>query len=108
MSNDVKIQPSSSEAEDGVLGAILLDDTYANFEKAMAWVRKPDVFYYSDSKRVWKAMIQLYKDREPIDIITVTNKVKENNSSDPLGYYVSGLPDHALASNIETYARIIY
>ena len=106
--DDIKVQPSSSEAEDGVLGAILLDDTYENFERAVAWVRKPEVFYYEDSKRVWKSMVQLYKDREPIDIITVSNKVKENGTEEPLSYYVSGLPEQALKSNIESYARIIY
>ena len=106
--DDIKVQPSSSEAEDGVLGAILLDDTYENFERAVAGVRKPEVFYYEDSKRVWKSMVQLYKDREPIDIITVSNKVKENGTEEPLSYYVSGLPEQALKSNIESYARIIY
>ena len=80
--DDIKVQPSSSEAEDGVLGAILLDDTYENFERAVAWVRKPEVFYYEDSKRVWKSMVQLYN----FVIFCVTS----------------------VESNIESYARIIY
>ena len=105
---NLKAAPSSKNAEESVLGCILLDGVSV-YEKVAAWIRDEDAFYYKDNQVVWKAIKEIYKSGEPIDIITVTNKVKDTSPDETMGYFITGLPmEVATTANAEYHAKIIW
>ena len=62
MSGDkIKELPSSSEAEQALLGCIIQGGEREQ-EIAMAWIRDNNAFYTTDNKHIWKSMSELYKD----------------------------------------------
>jgi len=105
---NLKAAPSSKNAEESVLGCILLDGVSV-YEKVAAWIRDEDAFYYKDNQVVWKAIKEIYKSGEPIDVITVTNKVKDTSPDETMGYFITGLPmEVATTANAEYHAKIIW
>ena len=103
----IKVLPSSTQAEQAVLGCIIQGGEREH-EIAMAWIRNDDAFYTIENKNIWKSMAELYKDGVEIDIITLTNKVKDMHG-DSKAYYISGLTESFTSkSNIENYAKIIW
>jgi len=105
--NTIKQLPSSPEAEQALLGCII-EGGEREQEIAMAWIRKSEAFYTTDNKHIWKSMSDLYKEGVEIDIITLTNKVKDIYG-DSQAYYISGLTESFTStSNVENYARIVW
>tara|TARA_R110002073_G_scaffold288119_1_gene452865 strand:- start:19 stop:1353 length:1335 start_codon:yes stop_codon:yes gene_type:complete len=105
---NLKAAPSSKNAEESVLGCILLDGV-SIYEKVAAWIRDEDAFYYKDNQTVWKAIKEIYKSGEPIDVITVTNRVKDTSPDETMGYFITGLPmEIATTANAEYHAKIIW
>ena len=104
-----KPNPKSFEAEESLLGAILLKGRPI-YEKVAPWIRVDDAFYKPDNKKIWNVIVTLYKENSPIDIITVMEKSKSlYNGNNFSGYYLTGLPDKVPStSNVEQYARIIW
>ena len=108
MSGDkIKELPSSSDAEQALLGCIIQGGDREQ-EIAMAWIRDSDAFYTTDNKHIWKSMAELYKDGTEIDIITLTNKVKDVYG-DSKAFYISGLTESFISTaNVENYAKIVW
>lgn len=74
--------PHSLEAERTVLGALLLDP------EAIIKVSdflKPEDFYDPAHRQIFGVMFQLYNSHEPIDFVTVTNKLADNNAIQAIG-----------------------
>ncbi|MBC8299864.1 MAG: AAA family ATPase [Pelagibacterales bacterium] len=112
MSQDVKVYPKSKEAEEAVLGSILLEGS-SIFEKCNAWIRNDDAFYYKKNKIIWQMMTEMHREAEPIDIITVGERIKDakklNEATDLDLYYITGLPENVPSvSKAEYYAKIIW
>jgi len=107
MAKEIKIMPSASEAEQALLGCIIQGGEREQ-EIAMAWIRDDEAFYNFDNKRIWTSMAELYKDGVEIDVVTLTNKVKDMHG-DGKAYYITGLTESfASTANVENYARIIW
>ena len=107
MTDKMKVPPSSSEAEEALLGCII-EGSEREQEIAMAWVRNIDAFYVDDNKLLWESMLDLYKDGIEIDFITLSNKVKDMCGENK-AYYITGLTENIVGtSNVESYARIIW
>ena len=70
-----KPNPKSFEAEESLLGAILLKGRPI-YEKVAPWIRVDDAFYKPDNKKIWNVIVTLYKENSPIDIITVMENSK--------------------------------
>ena len=105
---DLKISPSSKDAEHAALGAILLEGE-SIFEKVKAWIRDDSAFYYLDNKKIWKAMNELYNEHKPIDLVTVNNKVKEIYPKSKIAYHSTILLDNCpSAANVDEYAKIVW
>jgi len=105
---NTKLAPSSKEAEESVLGCILLDGV-SIYEKVAAWIRDEEAFYYNDNKKVWKAIKEIYKAGECIDTITVADKVKDKNDGKGMAYFITGLiSEIATTANAEYHAKIIW
>ena len=104
----LKAAPSSKDAEESVLGSILLDGVSV-YEKVAAWIRDEDAFYYKDNKLIWKAIKEVYKASEPIDVITIADKVKDMNNGSGMSYFITGITNEIpTTANAEYHAKIIW
>lgn len=105
--NLTKLPPQNIEAEQSVLGALLID------EEAIIKVSDlitGDDFYKENHQLIFEAMFDLFAKREPIDILSLTNILKEKNQLEKIGgqaYLASLAGQVPTASNIVTYANII-
>lgn len=109
INGNMKMLPSAVDAEESVLGIVLLNGTVM-YEKVLPWIKDEKVFYGEDHQNIWKSCMVLYKHHQKIDTITVMNKLKEMKKEDSAsGYYLSGLTnDIATSSNVVTHAKIVY
>ena len=104
---DLKGQPQSIEAEEAVLGSMLT--TKEAVSKALQWL-KPNMFYKDAHIRIASCMVDLFEKGEPIDAISVVDKLKKKNELKGVGgaYYISGLAESVpTTANIEHYAKIV-
>ena len=107
MTKEIKVMPSAGEAEQALLGCIIQGGDREQ-EIAMAWIRDDEAFYNFDNKRIWTSMAELYKDGVDIDVVTLTNKVKDMHG-DGKAYYITGLTESFVSTaNVENYARIVW
>ena len=102
-----KLPPQALDLEESVLGALMLEkDALTD----VIDILKPDNFYKDANKEIYNAIIDLFNNSEPVDLLTVTNQLKKNGKLDFVGgaYYVTQLTTRVnSASNIEYHARII-
>lgn len=105
--SDLRVPPSSEEAERSVLGSVLIDN------ESMLGVSEflqPVHFYNDVHGKIFEAMLTLYQDRVPIDIVTVAEKLKELKYLKKIGgkAFLSRLAeDVPTSANVESYGRII-
>ncbi len=102
-----KLPPQHIEAEQSVLGGILIENYAVN--KVME-VLQPDDFYRESHSKIYKALIDLSERDEPADLITLTNELRNNGLLDSVGgaSYIASLIDSVpTAANIEYYAKIV-
>ena len=90
--NTRQLPPQNIEAEQAVLGTILLQD------KALIKIvdlLEPDDFYRDAHKIIFKAMVTLFEKREPHDLITVTGLLNDQNKLEDIGgaSYLASLTD---------------
>ena len=78
---DLKGQPQSIEAEEAVLGSMLT--TKEAVSKAMQWL-KPNMFYKEAHIRIASCMVDLFEKGDPIDAISVVDKLKKKNELKPI------------------------
>lgn len=102
-----KIPPHSVEAEKSVLGALLIDKDAVT---EVAEVLKPDMFYSTSNGLIFEAMTDLYENRDPIDVLTVSDKLKKGKNLVKVGgrAYLSSLSNEVpVAAHILKYAHIL-
>ena len=103
-----KVPPQNIEAEQSVLGAVLLDNFAMN--KVMDIV-SPDDFYKGPHRRIFSAMLDLNERNETIDLITLTDHLKAKNELDSVGgaSYLSELVNSIpTAANIRQHSKIVH
>ncbi len=102
-----KLLPQNVEAEAGVLGSLLIDP---DATVQVADFLKPDDFYREAHRAIYQAMINLYENRAPADLITLTDELARRGKLEDIGglSYVSSLANQVPTSaNVEYYARIV-
>lgn len=103
----VRIPPHSEDAEISVLGALLLDKDAVI---AVAEFLEPEHFYDDRHKIVYECIIELYEDRVPVDVMTVSDKLKKKKALKEVGG-VSFLAEMAnrvpTAAHVEHYGKIV-
>jgi replicative DNA helicase len=101
--------PHDLEAEQSVLGAIFLSDVTL-YGLVIQDGLKPEDFYREQHRIVYQAMIDLYNASEPVDIVTVKNRLRETGRLDEVGGE-AGVESLAgmvpAAGNLRHYARIV-
>jgi replicative DNA helicase len=102
-----KLPPQNIEAEQSVLGGILIENDAMN--KVMEILTLDD-FYREGHRKILDALINLSERDEPADLITLTNELRKNGQLDFIGgasYLASLIDSVPTAANIEYYARIV-
>src|SRR4051794_28984336 len=78
------VPPQSLEAEQSVLGAVLLSDQTL-YTLRIDINLQPEDFYRPSHAVIWDAMLALYEQGEPVDKLTVVEKLKQNGTLDAAG-----------------------
>ena len=102
----LKVPPNNEEAEQSVLGAILIDkDAIATVSSLIV----PNDFYDPIKGIIFGAMLSLYEQGKPIDLLTLRTQLKKNKTSQKIeSSYLTELVNIVpTAANIEHYALII-
>lgn len=103
----VRIPPHDLEAEQAVLGAILIDKDAVS---AVSQLIASDNFYDPRHRDIYDAMLTLYEERKPLDLLTITDVLKKRKKLDKIGGsgYLASLTNIVpTAANSEYYAQII-
>ncbi len=105
--NPGRIPPQNLQAEESVLGSLLLDkDAIIQ----VADIVRPEHFYTSQHKAIYAAMLALYDARDPIDVVTVSNQLRKSKEFEKVGgmnaltKLANAVPTAAHAKN---YAKIV-
>jgi len=104
---DLRVPPHNIDAEQSILGALMLDkDAIIR----IADIVKPDDFYKNAHSDIFDCILELYEEREPIDVLSISNKLEEKKRLEKVGgasylaELVNGVPS---ASNVAHYARVV-
>jgi len=102
-----KLPPHNIEAEKSLLGSIIIDREAIN--KVVDFLR-PDDFYNKAHQNIYTAISALFEKREPIDLLSISNKLQEMKILDEVGgiSYISSLANSVPTSaHISSYAKIV-
>jgi len=102
-----KTPPHSTEAEQSVLGAVLLRQNV--MDEIVDVVRVSD-FFHEANGTIFDAMCDLHEKRKPIDPVTLGEKLRSKGMLEQVGglQYIISLPDKVVTTaNIRQHARII-
>ena len=103
----LKMLPQSIEAEEAVLGAILINPASLG---RIVEILKPESFYKPAHRLIYGAILEMFRRNEPIDIVTVSELLRSREELDKAGgrSYINDLAMNVVTTaNIEFYARII-
>ncbi len=101
------IPPQNVEAEQAVLGSILIK---ADLLGAVLEILTPQDFYKHNHRLIYGSMIELFEKNEPQDLLTVSNLLKNINKLDQAGgptYLASLTSIVPVTANVTSYAKII-
>ena len=103
----VRIPPQNIEAETSVLGSLMLDkDSIIK----VADLLKVGDFYKNDHNDIYEVMLKLYEEREPIDVLSLANRLEELGKLEKMGgssYLASLVNSVPSASNVVHYAKVV-
>ena len=99
-----RLPPHSIEAEQGVLGCVLLSPAECLGECIQKFKAGGEIFYDLRHRTVYETLVEMYDKKEAIDIITVQQRLKDRQQLDVVGGlpYLNSLPDAVpSAANLE-------
>ncbi|MGH2358487.1 MAG: replicative DNA helicase, partial [Candidatus Limnocylindria bacterium] len=102
-----KLSPQAVEAEQSVLGSILID---ADAILKVGDFLKPVDFYRAQHGDIYEAMLALHGQREPIDLVTLGDELARRERLDGVGgptYLANLMNTVPTAVHVEHYARIV-
>jgi len=97
-----RIPPQNIEAEQSVLGALLID---ANAIEKISGIIKAEDFYRQDNRIIFEAMVNLHNRNEAVDLVTVTEELRKMGKLDAVGG-ISAIT--ALSNAVPTAANVAY
>lgn len=100
--------PFSPEAEQSVLGAVLLDSSC--LDRVAQILPRPDYFYQTNNSLIYSTMLEMFTVGQPVDFVTVLEKLKEAESFDEANgktYLLQLAQLVPSISNVESYANIV-
>lgn len=104
---NLRVPPHNNEAEQSVLGSVMLDkDAIIK----IADIVKPGDFYKESHNLIYKTILELYEQQEPIDVLSLSNKLEEKNKLETIGgssYLTSLVNSVPSASHVAHYAKVV-
>ncbi|MEW5945026.1 MAG: replicative DNA helicase [bacterium] len=103
----MKVPPSSLEAEQSVLGSMILDRDQIAIVVEMIG---KEHFYKESNGRIFEAIVELFEKGEPVDIVTLIESLSASGILEKIGgaaYITSLIETVPTPSNARTYARIV-
>ncbi|MBQ8813166.1 MAG: replicative DNA helicase [Lachnospiraceae bacterium] len=103
-----RVMPNSVEAEQSVIGAMLMDREAIT---SATEILHPEDFYYHQYGVMFEAMAELHNEGKPVDLVTLQDRLKEKNvapevySLDMVRELLNAVPTSA---NIKSYAQIVH
>jgi len=105
--SQIQSQPHSRQAEEAVLGAVLID---AEAYFSVAQFLKSDDFYIIRNRWIWDAFTRLHERRQPIDYLTVCQELEQQGQLGEVGgpaYIMSLINQTPSSLNADAYARLV-
>ena len=102
-----KIPPQNLVAEQSVIGSMLIDK---NAIPRVIEILRPDSFYRDAHRFIYEAVLKLFDQGEPVDLVTVTETLRNDGKLEAVGgsVYITDLINSVpTAANVEYYARIV-
>ena len=102
-----RLPPQSKDAEKGVIGGVLRDNQVLN---DILTIIRPDNFYFDAHQKIFQAIIDVYNEGKPVDLLILFEILKQRKQLDDVGgaSYLAELWEAApTAANTEYYARIV-
>ncbi len=102
-----KLPPQNTEAEQCLLGCLMLDKDA--IVKVVDFIKSED-FYKGIHQDIYQAMAELYERSDPIDILSVSARLKERNKLEDIGgsaYLTSLINTVPTATHVSNYAKIV-
>ena len=102
-----KLPPQNLEAEQSILGGILLDNQALN---NVLEILNANDFYSDVHRKIFAAILELSEKNEPCDVVTLSNNLKDKKQLDQIGgrVYLASLVDNVpSAANIAYYSKIV-
>lgn len=102
-----KIPPQARELEEAVLGALMLDKEAVS---EVVDILRPESFYVDAHQLIFEAVLSLFSESQPVDILTVIEELKSKGKLEAAGgtFYITELTNRVASSaNVEFHARII-
>jgi len=102
-----KVPPQATDLEEAVLGALMLEKDALT---SVIDILKVESFYKEGHKAIFQAILDLFTESQPIDLLTVTTQLRKNGTLEIAGgaFYITELTSKvSSAANIEFHARII-
>src|SRR6266571_1139277 len=102
----IKVLPHNDTAEQSVLGAILIDK---NAIVQVSEILKSEDFYSDINGIIYGEMLVLYEERKPIDLLTLTERLKKNKllKKFDTSYLTDLVEQVPTAANVSTYAQMV-
>jgi replicative DNA helicase len=106
--NDVRLPPNDNDAEEAVIGSLLIDGT--SIFQIADFLQSSD-FYFEQNRLLFEAAMALYKRDEAINNVTLAQELSRQGKLETIGgaarlSYLISVP--ATSLDIEHYARIVY
>ena len=103
----LKVPPHNLEAEQAVLGALMLDPQKGSvvFE-----ILRPEDFYRDNHKNIFLVIRDIFERGDPVDLVTIAEALRQNGRLESIGgigtvsQIANSVPS---AANVEYYARIV-
>jgi replicative DNA helicase len=102
-----KLPPQNIDAEKSLLGALLIDKESLN---RIADSVKAEDFYQHNHQLIYEAALRLYEKRDPIDLLSLSNKLQEMGYLEQIGglsYLTSLANDVPTSAHIQSYGKIV-
>lgn len=107
MIEETRIPPQSLEAEQSVLGAMIIDK---NAIVKVSEILSAEDFYRESHKCIFGSIMKIYTRNEPVDFVTLVNELKKENKLEDVGgiAYITMLGNHVpTAVNVKQHAEIV-
>lgn len=105
--DELRTPPHNLEAEQSILGSLMLEKDAVI---KVADLLKVGDFYKDAHNTIYETMLELYEDREPLDVLSISNKLDEKKLLERIGgssYLASLVSSVPSASHIVHYAKVV-